>query len=161
MRRSGGREATSSGAMAESLPVVTLPGEEEGGGAGSDIAVEDIAVLHEVVVEELPVVEGDAGEGVPVGFQVTEPAEDVIELEEEEKEEERISSGPPRGGMSTDAGIHPVTVPTALPVEGEGGGDGGNGEGDGSGRGGDDCGGDRGSDGGGGWDDCDGECEGR
>ena len=115
------------GAMAESLPVVTLPGEEEGGGAGSDIAPEDIVVLHEVVVEELPVVEGVEGdaavEAVPLGF-VTEPAEDVIELGSGDDDDDggdevvvRVAGGPPRGGMATDTGIHPVTVPTSLPVE--------------------------------------------
>lgn len=119
-------EQTRVWAMAESLPVVTLPGEDEGGaGAGGiDIAPEDILVLHEVVVEELLVAEGEAGtREVPLGF-VTEPVEDVIVLgsEEDEDEEvgevvERVAAGPPRGGMATDAGIHPVSVPTALPVE--------------------------------------------
>ncbi|KAG0555056.1 hypothetical protein KC19_12G140800 [Ceratodon purpureus] len=108
--------------MAESQPVVTLPGDDDGGGAGagapggSDFAAQDIVVLQGFVVEELPVAEGGGvEEGSGLGFEVAEPEEDVILVEEVV---ERVAGGPPRGGMATDAGIHPVTVQTTdLPIE--------------------------------------------
>lgn len=119
--------------MAESLPVVTVPGDEEQAAPeGIDaIAPQDIVVLHEVVVEELEGLEGEEEEEeevdrVPFAVVVTEPSEpsdDVVLIgssgEEEDVVEvvERVAGGPSRGGMSRDAGIHPVTVPSEMPID--------------------------------------------
>ncbi|XP_024361670.1 uncharacterized protein [Physcomitrium patens] len=116
--------------MAGSLPVVTLPGEDPESGGEGEVCAEDIVVVREVIVEELPIAEGLCPEEEFISLPVvTEPeaSDDVTAVgsgKEEEEEEypqgesvTRIAPCPPREGINTDPGVHPVTVPPVVPVE--------------------------------------------
>lgn len=122
--------------MAESFPPVTVPGDENLSTINSS---EDIVILDEVIVEELTIVEGLDLSSHTHPFVVSEPSDTSLysdersehsvgvivlgssEGEEGEVEEvevvERVAEGPPWGGMSTDAGTHPVTVRSEMPVD--------------------------------------------